>query len=176
MTGRQQRGLTLIEAMIAMVVMLIAAVGMLGLHVQGQKVNADAQKILRATAIAQDLSSQIALWPYTDPRLANASTANDALVGDPGFAFEVDAPPPADHGEADLTLGGTLWNGIPTADLGSGYERYWNVAYPVTPAFDTNGNGISDSMQVAVIVRFPSGGGFRRVVLLSIKGNPAEAR
>ncbi len=176
MTGTQ-RGLTLIEAMIAMVVMLIAAVGMLGLHVQGQKVNSDAQKILRATAIAQDLSSQIALWPYTDPRLANVNTANDAEVGDPSFDFEAETPAkPADHGEADLTLGGTLWNGIPTADLGSGYERYWNVAYPVTPAFDTNGNGISDSMQVAVIVRFPSGGVFRRIVLLSIKGNPAEAR
>lgn len=175
MTGTQ-RGLTLIEAMIAMVVMLVAAVGMLGLHVYGQRIDADAVRILRATAIAQDLAGQIALWPYNDPRLVNANTGNDATVGDPGFAFEVDAPPPADHGEADLTLGGTLWNGIPTADLPSGYERYWNVAYPVTPAFDTNGNGISDSMQVAVIVRWPSGAGFRRVVLLSIKGNPAEAR
>lgn len=175
MTGTQ-RGLTLIEAMIAMVVMLVAAVGMLGLHVQGQRIDADAVRILRATAIAQDLVGQIALWPYNDPRLANANAGNDATLGDPDFAFEAEGPPPADHGEADLTLGGTLWNGIPTADLSSGYERYWNVAYPTSPAFDTNGNGISDSMQVAVIVRFPSGGRFRRVVLLSIKGNPAEAR
>jgi prepilin-type N-terminal cleavage/methylation domain-containing protein len=171
-----QRGLTLIEAMIAMVVMLIAAVGMLGLHVQGQKVNADALRILRATAIAQDLTSQIALWPYGDPRLVNANTANDATIGDPGFAFEAPGPPPSDYGETDLTAGGTVWNGIPTAELPQGYERYWNVAYPVNPVFDTNGNGISDSMQIAVIVRWPSAGGFRRVVLLSVKENPAEAR
>jgi prepilin-type N-terminal cleavage/methylation domain-containing protein len=171
-----QRGLTLIEAMVALVVMLIAATGMLGLHVQGQKVNADALRILRATAIAQDLSSQISLWAYTDARLANAITANDATIGDPGFAFEAAGAPPADHGEADLALGGAPWNGIATADLPQGYERYWNVAYPVNAVFDTNGNGISDSMQIAVIVRFPSGAGFRRVVLLSIKENPAEAR
>lgn len=175
MTGKQ-RGLTLVEAMIAMLVMLVAAVGMLGLHVQGQKINADAQRILRATAIAQDLSSQIALWPYTDLRLANAVAGNDADVGDTAFAFEASGAPPADHGEADLALGGAAWNGIPTADLPSGYERYWNVAYPTTPVFDTNGNGVSDSMQISVIVRFPSPGGFRRVVLLSIKPNPAEAR
>ncbi|HSB19043.1 MAG TPA: prepilin-type N-terminal cleavage/methylation domain-containing protein [Anaeromyxobacteraceae bacterium] len=175
MTGTP-RGLTLIEAMIAMVVMLIAAVGMLGLHVQGQRIDADALRIMRATAIAQDLTSQIALWPYADPRLVNADTANDAALGDPAFAFEATGAPPADHGEADLTLGGTLWNGIATADLPQGYERYWNVAYPVNPVFDTNGNGISDSMQIAVIVRWPSGGGFRRVVLLSVKENPAEAR
>jgi hypothetical protein len=175
MTGTP-RGLTLVEAMIAMVVMLVAAVGMLGLHVQGQKVNADALRILRATTIAQDLTSQIALWPYGDPRLVNADAANDATLGDPGFAFEAAGPPPADHGEADLTLGGTLWNGIPTAELPQGYERYWNVSLPVNPVFDTNGNGISDSMQIAVIVRWPSGAGFRRVVLLSVKENPAEAR
>lgn len=173
-----QRGLGIIDAMIALVVMLVAAVGMLALHVQGQKIDADAQRIMRATAIAQDLTSQISLWAYTDPRLANANTGNDGAIGDPNFAFEnpvltgADTP---DHAEGDLTLGGAVWNGIPTAELPQGYQRYWNVAAPVTPAFDSNTNGISDAMLIAVIVRWPSGGVFRRVVLISVKANPAEA-
>lgn len=171
--SRAARGLTLVEAMIAMVVMLIAAVGMLGLHVQGQRMNSNALHILRATAIAQDLANQMSLWPYGDPRLANANTTNDAVIGDPGFAFEAVGAPPADHGEADLTLGGTVWNGIPGADLAAaGYERYWNVSY----VDDSNGNGIPDAVRIAVVVRWPSGGGFRRVVLLSVKSNPGEAR
>ena len=171
MTTRD-RGLGLIEAMTAMLVMLIAAVGMLSLHVHGQRIDADALRILRATAIAQDLSNQIALWPYGDPRLANANAANDATLGDPVFAFEAVGAPPADHGEGDLQLGGTTWSGIQPADLPQGYERYWNVAFPD----DSNLNGVPDAVRIAVIVRWPSGPGFRRVVLISVKDNPAEAR
>ncbi len=165
------RGLTLIEAMAAMVVMLIASVAMLALHVQGQRMNGDALRMTRAVAIAQDLASQIQLWPFTDPRLANAQAANDADIGDTAFAFESTGAPVADHAEADLTLGGTAWLGLPAADLqAGGYERYWNVAYPD----DTNLNGIPDAARIAVIVRWPSGNSFRRVVLLQVKSNPAE--
>ncbi|HEY7726475.1 MAG TPA: hypothetical protein VH880_14155 [Anaeromyxobacteraceae bacterium] len=172
MTGTS-RGLTLIEAMAAMVVMLIAAVAMLALHVQGQRMNADALRMTRATAIAQDLANQIATWPWGDPRLANANAGNDADVGDSAYAFEAPGAPPFDHAEPDLVLGGTVWNGTPAADLASGgYERYWSVAYPD----DSNGNGVSDAARVAAIVRWPSGVGFRRIVLLSVKNNPAEAR
>jgi hypothetical protein len=159
--------------MAAMVVMLIAAVAMLALHVQGQRMNGDALRMTRATALAQDLSNQIATWPWGDPRLGNANVGNDADLGDAAYAFEAVGAPPADHGEADLTAGGTVWNGISTVDLAAGgYERYWNVAYPD----DSNGNGTADAARIAVIVRWPSGGAFRRIVLLSLKNNPAEAR
>jgi hypothetical protein len=159
--------------MAAMVVMLIAAVAMLALHVQGQRMNGDALRMTRATAIAQDLANQIATWPWGDPRLVNANAGNDADLGDSAFAFEAPGAPPADHGEADLVLGGTVWNGVPVADFAAGgYERYWSVAYPD----DSNANGVPDAARVAAIVRWPSGPGFRRIVLLSVKNNPAEAR
>jgi hypothetical protein len=133
--------------------------------------NGDALRMTRATAIAQDLLNQISTWPYNDARLANANTANDADVGDTAFAFE-GATPPFDHGEADLGAG---WLGIPTADLqGGGYERYWNVA--TLASDDTNGNGVPDAMRIAVIVRWPWGNGWRRIVLMAVKANPAEAQ
>ena len=182
MRTAKPRGLTLIEAMAAMGVMLIGGLGLLSLNAQGQKMNGDALRMTRATAIAQDLASQISLWDYGDARLANASTTNDADVGDAAFAFEQPGAPPADHGEADLTLGGAAWLVIPSADVqAGGYERYWNVGFPAGAAGgfadDSNANGVPDAMRIAVVVRWPTGGGaFRRVVLVAVKPNPAEAR
>jgi prepilin-type N-terminal cleavage/methylation domain-containing protein len=168
------RGVTLIEAMVALSVMLIGAVGMVGLHRQGQRMNADAVRITRATAIAQDLLNQMSLWPYGDPRLANANPGNDLTVGDPTFAFEQVAATPWDYDDTGLQLGGTTWLGIPAAEVaGAGYQRYWNVSYA---GMDSNGNGIPDGVRIAAVVRWPSGTGFRRVVLLAVKSNPAESR
>lgn len=167
------RGVTLLEAVIAMAVLTVAATGMVSLHAYGVRLDGDARRITRGTAIAQDLLDQIALWPYGDPRLANAVGSNDAALGDPSFAFEAAGAPPADHGEADLTLGGATWLGIPGADLqAAGYERYWNVAY----VDDANANGIWDAVRIAVVVRWPAGSGYRRVVLFGTKPNPADAR
>lgn len=171
-TGRQ-RGLTLIEAMIAMAVLLIGATGMMAMNGQAVRLNADGRRMTRAVAIAEDMVAQLELWDYTDPRLANTTTANDADYGDSTFAFE-GAPGSfaADHAEADLTMGGADWNGLPTADLAAGqFERYWNVA----EIDDANGNGVPDARRIAVIVRWPQGGGYRRIVLYLAKANPDPA-
>lgn len=178
MRSRRASGFTLLEVLIAVGVLLIGAVGMLSLHVHGLRMEGDARRITRATAIAQDLMDQIAIWPWGDPRLGTATaleTSRLATLGDPAFAFEGATPPTASFSDATggLTQGGTTWMGIPLADTQAiGFERYWNVAY----ADDTNGNGIPDAARIAVIVRYPVGIGFRRVVLLGTKPNPAEAR
>lgn len=169
---RPARGHTLIEVMVALAIVLIGTAGLLSLHGQGQKMNADAMRMTRATTIAQDLLAQIETWAYTDPRLANVNASNDATLGDPLFAFEdLASVPPFDHDEASVLLG--PWTGIAAADLAPGhYQRYWNVAYPD----DLNANGRPDNVRIAVIVRFQSGGTFRRVVLLAVKRNPLDWR
>jgi hypothetical protein len=162
-----------------MSVLLIGAVGMLGLHTLGLRMEGDARRITRATAVAQDLMDQISLWPWGDPRLGTATaldTTMAATLGDPAFAFESSGTPTASFSDSSggLTNGGGLpWNGIPLASTqAEGYERYWNVAY----VDDSNGNTVPDAARIAVIVRYPVGVGFRRVVLLGSKLNPAEAR
>jgi Tfp pilus assembly protein PilV len=174
-TTTTPRGATLIETMVAMAVLLIGSTGLVGLHRAGLKVENDSRRITRATAIAQDLVSQMEQWRYDDARLANASTTNDATLGDPGAAFEtVDDPVAgrqADHAEGDLTASGAVWLGLPSSQIGD-YQRFWNVAYPD----DTNANAVPDSVRIAVIVRWPSMGAYRRVVLLATKPNPAEAK
>ncbi len=178
MRTRQTRGFTLLETVLAMAILLIGATGMVGLHMQGLRMEGDARRITRATAIAQDLMDQISTWPWADPRLGTATAVETTMLdtlGDPTFAFEHSTTPTASFSDAGgaLTQGSTTWNGIPLSDTqAQGYERYWNVAY----ADDSNANGVPDAARIAVIVRYPAGVGYRRVVLLGSKLNPAEAR
>lgn len=171
---RSQRGTTLLEAMVALVVLLIGAIGVIGAHRQGLRLASDARRITRASAIAQDLVDQIALWQYGDPRLANSTAGNDTDIGDSAAAFETSALSlsAADHGDADLTLGGKTWNGIPVSVIqgqGVRFERYWNVAY----VDDADGDGVPDAVRVAVIVRWGDPGqGYRRIVTFATKANP----
>ena len=72
---------------------------------------------------------------------------------------------------------GTAWTGIPTAGLAvGGFERYWNVSTTdATGALiDASGNGLADGMRIAVIVRWPQGGTWHRVVLHGFKVNPED--
>ncbi len=173
-TRTTERGTTLLEAMVATAVLLVGAMGAISAHKFGLQTNSDARKLARASAIAQDLVDQISLWPWNDPRLANATTSNDADLGDTSFAFEGD-PPPADHGEADLVAGGTTFAGLTQAEIqdDTRFERYWNVAL----VDDADGDGVPDLVRIAVVVRWPtSPGRYRRIVALSAKFNPAELR
>jgi len=168
---RSEAGHTLIEVMVALAIVLIGTAGLLSIHGQGQKMNGDAMRMTRAITIAQDLLGQVETWPFTDARLTNTRASNDAAIGDPAFEFETLATPPFDLDEAGIV--GGVWTGIPTPDLaGGGYERFLSVAYPD----DLNVNGRPDNARIAVIVRFPSGSRFRRVVLLAVKRNPADWR
>jgi type II secretory pathway pseudopilin PulG len=176
---RRERGVSLIEAMVAMVVLLVGALGMMSLHSTGLRLQNESREITRATAIAQDLMNQIQSWEYADARLAEVNSANDRDVGDDARAFEAyGATPPFDHSEADLAPGGTGWTGIPTAVLATGgFERYWNVTTVNRSdgsLIDTNGNGVADGMHVAVIVRWPQGGRWHKVVLHGFKVNPED--
>lgn len=182
-SARVRRGSTLVEVMAAIGVMMIGAAGVAGLNSMGLRIDGDGRRLTRATAIAEDLAQQIQLWPYTDPRLANANAANDDDIGDTTFQAErlADVSGIVDHAEADLTAGGTAWFGIPAVDLqGNGYERYWSVSLndPGNPGalLDSNSNVVPDGMRVAVMVRWPHLGTWRRIVVYVTKVNPADSQ
>jgi prepilin-type N-terminal cleavage/methylation domain-containing protein len=168
----QPRGMSLVEVMVAVTILVTAAVALADMTRSGAKLNADSRHIIRATAIAQDLIAQIQTWDYDDPRLSNPQPGNDQDYGDGSYKFEKATGFTADHAEADLTLNGLDWNGVPFGQLqAAGYERYWNVA----EVDDTNLSGVPDCRRIAVIVRWPFGDGFRRVVLYTSKVNPDPA-
>jgi len=163
------RGVTLIEVMFALAILLVAASGMVGIHNQGVQMMADARQMTRATGIASDLVEQIESWGYTDGRLVDGNPGNNGELGDHGQFLAQALTYAGEYAEANLAAG--PWYGIPTASLPAGYERYWNVADD-----DLDGNGTVDVKRIAVVVRWPHGNGFRRVVLVTSKLNPAVYR
>ena len=176
--ARQRRasGATLIEAMIAMSVLVIGSMGMVGLHRIGARMNGDSRIMTRATAIAQDLVNQMQLWDYTnDPRLANTTTGNDADFADGAGAFEKAVGNfTYDHQESELESQAVpyTWLGIPSATVqgagGVNFSRYWNVA-----EVDTDDTGAVVAKRVAVIVRWKRDGAARRIVLVTVLRNPS---
>jgi type II secretory pathway pseudopilin PulG len=166
------RGFTILEALIAMVVLTIGSIGMMSLLSTGQRINNDARQMTRAVAVGQDLLGQIALWQYTDARLASGATAG-ADITDEALAFQRQDSPTYDHSDTELIsppATGANFNGIPTAGLDGLYQRYWNVSY----VDDSNANGVWDGVRIAVIVRWRQSGGWRRVVLTGFKPNSVE--
>jgi Tfp pilus assembly protein PilV len=171
-TRKAQRGTTLLEAMIAMGVLMIGAAGLVGLQRQSMFFMGDSRRTTRASMFAQDLVNQIELWDYDDPRLANSSSSNDSDVGDAAENMATTADPVAsglaDHGEADLAAN---WPGLSKELLEANQmERYWNVA----DGGDANGNGIPDCKRIAVIIRWSAGASWRRTVFMVTKINTAD--
>lgn len=147
-----EHGTTLLEAMIASVVVLIGFIGMLSVNKIGVWLNGSARSVTRATAIADDLAEQMALWGYDDARLANGT-----------------------HVEADLTAGGATWSGIPKEVVNDGvpFTRTWTVQR----VDDVDGNGVWDGARVAITVSSSNGGRNAvgsQVTVYHFKKNPAE--
>lgn len=194
---RRHGGFTILEALIAMALLTIGIMGMMSLNTTGQRINADARQMTRATAIAQDLLGQIMLWDYDDARLAAGATGG-ADIADDAHAFEGEGPT-YDHSDGELwtkvdaetdlqsridqakaldpdadvsgyTAQDVNFYGIPNADVLGHYQRYWNVSYED----DSNDNGIWDGVRIAVIVRWKQSGSWRRVVLTGFKPNAVE--
>jgi prepilin-type N-terminal cleavage/methylation domain-containing protein len=173
MARRAQAGFTLIEAMMAMAVLLIGSLGLLSLHKLGLQLNSDARITTRATGLAEDLITQMQSWDYAnDPRMQDSNTSNDATYSDPLGAFDREPVDTAayDHAEPELEGSGSPWLGVPTADAqAAGFTRYWNIAQ--NPA-DVGPNGVLTGVRVAVIVRWVRDGVGRHITLTTFIRNP----
>ena len=168
-------GVTLVEVMVAMAVLMVGAVGLAALHRIGVRTNADARVMTRAAAIGQDLITQLQSWDFTnDPRLRNTNTGNDADFADSSGSFEQPVGSFVfDHQESELESQSSpyTWLGVPSATVqGLGFARYWNVA-----EVDHDPSGTLDARRVAVIVRWERNGVGRRIVLVTVLRNPAGA-
>lgn len=193
---RRPRGTTLIEAMIAIGVLLIGMAGFASLQVIVVRANHFAKRISMASAIANDLSENVYRWDYNDTRLApNANrltactptslAACFADASDSGaVAFRaawdlgrVDPaalpyPPDFSDGAGGATATAALAESV-TADVDrdgtAEFFRYWNV-YEVEPL----GAGFPHGKFVQIIVRWKEPVlGFRQITSSAFKLNPA---
>ncbi len=184
-TGRSQRGVTLIEAMVSLTVLAVGTLGLFAAHAQAVGSDRRSRAWTLANEVAIDLVEHLQKLPFNHPLLADANVSNDNVLdfsqahlgGNPVTGVDAFSVPPdhnADGTDAELNTGwpGRTYPGIslmaiPGAgriegadDLGDYvFHRYWNVQPQGAPS----NNGITD---IAVIVTYNDGTGSRKAVVV----------
>jgi prepilin-type N-terminal cleavage/methylation domain-containing protein len=75
------RGFSLIESMVASVVMLIGLLGLAGLQITGIRANNLGKRMAQASLLAQDLVQSMQVWEYADARLTPQGGAAPSHTG-----------------------------------------------------------------------------------------------
>lgn len=105
---RGSRGFTLLEVMIAMIILAIALLGLAGLQITSFRGNSLASQITEATTLAQDQLEQLIATPF-----ANLTGGNSNVTGTTGVTYNVQwtiTPDPIPPGVTSATVDVTvLW-------------------------------------------------------------------
>jgi len=184
-SGPPSRGFTLVEALVASAILMIALAALLPLQVMGARMNRFSERTLDATLLATDLSENITRWTYTDPRLSPlltvSSPSDSAVAGRWDMGTSAQATQTAEFSDSpthDPNAGtyaalGTTYQGLPSDIDGDGtpdFTRYWNVY-----AVDATGSGTPSGKLVQIIVRWNEPQvGWHQVVVTTFKRNPGN--
>src|SRR5262249_24838922 len=68
-----EKGLSLIEVLVAMVVLSLGLLGLERMHIAAIQVNTIASRLTQATTLAQDRAEQLMALPYNDAMLADTT-------------------------------------------------------------------------------------------------------
>lgn len=164
-----QRGLTLVELIVAMVIIAVAVGGVLLAINQGAFASADPLVRKQALAIAESLLEEVESMPFTycDPDDADAATATSAIVGAGGCRTTVEAMG-AEAGEGRGNAGSPF-------DNVNDYNNYQTPAAGITDIFGAPVAGLA-AYQASVRVAdagapFNAGEALRIVVTVSGPAN-----
>jgi type IV pilus assembly protein PilV len=107
-TGRAQRGVALLESLMALLIFSIGLLGLLGLEARVMNISVDSENRNRAALFAGEVASQMwmnaTVTPGTAAYTALLATVNDQTKGGlPGGAVTV-VPVPATTNAADITV------------------------------------------------------------------------
>lgn len=171
---RSLRGTTLIEAMIAMAVLIVAFLALAGLQVSGVRSARFGDRMVQATSMATDLEENIKLWQYSDARLnATDTLTNTNLVANWDLGNQ-SAPTPTPQND-DSKLGTYLGLSRDVDRDGTNdFQRYWTV-HAIDPTGAGGGN--EDGKLVQIWVRWKQPGSkaiYRQVSTMTFLRNPGK--
>lgn len=196
----RDRGFSLIEAMVASIVMLIGLLGLAGLQIVGMRANNLGKRMAQASLLAQDLVDQMQIWAYTDSRLSSTdstlySDTNNSTIsqywsltnalaptgtsGTVNFMY-CDAPTNTGMGAycgSNYNKLATNYEGVMSpvdTDLPAGeqtiFTRYWNVWN-----VDIANAGSAQGKLVQIVVRWHEPNlGYRSVTTSFFKYDPTQ--
>jgi len=158
-----QRGFSLIETLIALTLVGMAMTGLLVAFVASGQFGVLARRQATALMVARSLAGTLSRAAYTDTRLGNNNTNNDASTAfaDPNGLF-AQATLPTGNDAPDVT----------TTSVTVGNETF-EVYVNVSPQMDPVNITVEQGRQFAVIVRYKVGSQFMRAVALGYRYNPA---
>ncbi len=117
---RRHAGMTLIEVMISMTILLVGMLGIMHLQIWGLNSNQGARAQMIATELAREVAAGMEQLPFDDARLAPTASWGGLLQADgsvPAGGFTAFTPLPGVRGEET----------IERDDAGLVYERRWTV-------------------------------------------------
>lgn len=174
------RGTTLIEAMVALTILLIGIVGMMQLQVLGITSNAGARSYSQALQVAHELASALEQLDASDTTLLGAHYTGSGPAAPAGFGSVLSGPNTLRSSSAFTTftdstvLRGAASNATILATYGKDvaenlprYQRRWQVWQVDTASTAVGVKAIA----VSVTYREPKLPGLREVVLLTQVSN-----
>jgi prepilin-type N-terminal cleavage/methylation domain-containing protein len=182
---KTQRGMSLIEMMVASSVLLIALLGVGGANMAAGRI-ATSTRDAEAAALAQELTGVLANLQYTSSGtaptglFANTNTSNDTDITDMAGAmnsFSVDpiASAIVDHAETELPAAvraALTPVSVTTPNTTTPiYTRYWTIAPIPDPLGSTNVAGVT----IAAIVRYTTDGRtYKHVAVITTRFDPSQ--
>ena len=124
-TIKDQRGFTLLEAMLGIVILGIGIFAVGAMQMKAIKGNIFAKDLTQAVGLAQEQIEDIMFWDYDDPRLDDGDGVDDGMAG-----LDNNPDDPNTPNEPDEHHPGNPLQREGTAQL---YNLYWNVVdnYPM---------------------------------------------
>jgi type IV pilus assembly protein PilV len=165
------RGFSLIEAMAALVVFSVGILGVMQMNVLASQQNNLALSHTTASKLARDLADSFERLPYEHPVFTKPTTLQ-----------------PTDEAFIDYTNTDGLWTLqdalavagarplLGAADaimMSEGQGTFYQVAWRARRVENPTVPGTFDSRRIAVMVRYPTPGGFRQVTVWVVKYDPA---
>ena len=154
------RGFSLLETLIALLLVGLAMTALVLTFVGSSQFGVLSRRQATATMLARSLAAQLSHAPWSDARLLNNNTSNDATFTDPSGLFAKTALPTGTDAP-DSSLG--------TFTVGDEqFDAYVNIQPQMDPVNTTTEMG----RMIAIIVRYKVGTRFMRAVALGYRYNP----
>jgi hypothetical protein len=174
---RDQRGTTLLEAMIALAILAVGLLGMMKLQIIGITSNAGARAHTTAAQLATELAGSLEGLPFDDARLAGTLDTSPPSPFGSLLAADTSAETIHAWSDGEPVPGARLDSAIEADPLDGSqplYRRRWTV-WDYVGAGSASGAAATKIVAVSVIYHERGNASPREVVVLTQRSNPGLA-